>query len=89
MVEVLAGVLLIFLLLVWAGIGLAFLACMGWLVFAVIALVRGRRPRSSYGRQLRAAERGRHRRPRRRGRTPHGITIFIDLLPSGLGKRKP
>jgi hypothetical protein len=82
MVDILAGVLLAVVLLV-------FLACVGWFLFAVIALVRGRRPGTSYGRQLRAAERGRHRRRRRRGRNAPGITIFLDLLPPGLGKREP
>jgi hypothetical protein len=89
MVDILAGALLALVLLVFLGIALVFLACVGWFLFAVIALVRGRRPGTSYGRQLRAAERGRHRRRRRRGRNVPGITIFLDLLPPGLGKREP
>jgi hypothetical protein len=89
MVDVLAGVVLVLVLLVVLGIALIFLACVGWVLFAVIALVRGRRPVGSYGRQLRAAERGHHRRGRKRGTNYHGITIFLDLLPRGLGKRRP
>ena len=89
MVDILAGVLLALILLLFLGIALVFLVCVGWVLFAAMTLVRGRRPRSSYGRQLRAAERGRHRRRRRRGTKSHGITIFLDMRPPGLGKRKP
>jgi hypothetical protein len=87
--DLLAGVLLVLVLLVFLGIALVFLACVGWVLFAVIALVGGRRPRTSYGRQLRAAERGGHRRRRRSGRNFPGITIFLDTRPPGLHKREP
>ena len=89
MVDLLVGVLLALVLLVFLGIALVFLACVGWVLFAVMALVRGRRRGTSYGRQLRAAERGRHQRRRWRGRNASRITVFLDLLPLGLGKREP
>src|SRR6266540_3514024 len=54
----------------------------------VISRGRGRRPPSSYRRQLLARERGRHRRRRRRGSNAHGITIFLDTLPPE-AKRRP
>jgi hypothetical protein len=41
---------------------LVVLVCFGWIPVVVIAVARGRRPRTGYGRQLRAAERGGHRR---------------------------
>jgi hypothetical protein len=88
MVDVLGVVGLVLVALLYLGLVLVFVACMAWVLYAVVALIRGRRPTTNYGRQLRARERNRHRRSRRRGRYA-GITIFLDLLPPGLGKREP
>jgi hypothetical protein len=68
---------------------LVVLGCFGWIPVVVIAVARGRRPRTGYGRQLRAAERGGHRRRRRRGQRAPGITIGLDTRPPGLDKREP
>jgi hypothetical protein len=89
--DLLAGVVIALELLLFLGIALAFLACVAWVLTAVVALVRGRRPSTTYWRQFRAEERRRqrrHRRPPRRG-TGSGITIFLDTRPPGVGKREP
>ena len=65
---------------------LVVLVCFGWIPVVVIAVARGRRPRTGYGRQLRAAERGGHRRRRRRGQRGPGITIGLDTRPPWLGQ---
>ncbi len=68
---------------------LVLLVVFGWIPVLVLAVVRGRRPRSSYGRQLRAAERGRHRRRRRRGDNGPGITINLDARGPGAPRQGP
>jgi hypothetical protein len=87
--NIAAIVLLGLMLLAGLGLALVVLVLVGGALFEVISHARGRRPPSSYSRRLRAAERGRHRRRRRRGSKAHGITIFLDTLPPELGKRKP
>jgi predicted RND superfamily exporter protein len=87
--NIVAIVLLGLMLLVGLGLALVVLMVVGGALFRVISHARGRRPPSSYRRHLLAAERGRHRRRRRHGSNAHGITIFLDTLPPGLGKRKP
>jgi hypothetical protein len=89
MADVLAAILLALILLLFAGIVIAFLVVAGWFLYAVVAVARGRRPRTGYGRQLLAAERGRGRRPRRRGRNFPGITIFLDARGPEAPKREP
>jgi hypothetical protein len=89
MADVLAAVLLALILLLFVGIVIAFLVVAGWFLYAVVAVARGRRPQTGYGRQLLAAERGRGRRPRRRGRNFPGITIFLDARGPGAPKREP
>ena len=68
---------------------LVVLVCFGWIPVLVIAVARGRRPGTRYGRELRAAERGHHRRRRRRGQHAPGITVGLDTRPAGLDKREP
>jgi hypothetical protein len=87
--SILAIILLGLMLLVALGLALVVLVIVGGALFKVISLARGRRHPSRYRRQLLAAERGRHRRRRRRGSNAHGITIFLDTLPPGVGKKKP
>ena len=89
MADVLAAVLLALILLLFAGFVVAFLVVVGWVLYAGVAVARGRRPRTGYGRQLLAAERGRGRRPRRRGRNFPGITIFLDARGPDAPKREP
>jgi hypothetical protein len=89
MADVLAAVLLALILLLFAGFVVAFLVIVGWFLYAVVAVARGRRPRTGSGRQLLAAERGRGRRPRRRGRNFSGITIFLDARGPDAPKREP
>jgi predicted RND superfamily exporter protein len=87
--NIVAILLLGLMLLVGLGLALVVLLVVGGALLEVRSHARGRRPPSSYARHLRAAERGRHRRRRRRGSKGHGITIFLDMLPPELGKRKP
>ena len=68
---------------------LVVLVCFGWIPVLVIAVARGRRPRTRYGRELRAAERSHHRRRRRRGQRGSDITISLDTRPPGLDKLEP
>jgi hypothetical protein len=65
---------------------LVVLVCFGWIPVLVIAVARGRRPRTRYGRELRAAERGHHRR---RGQRGGDITVSLDTRPAGLDKLEP
>ena len=68
---------------------LVVLVYFGWIPVLVIAVTRGRRPRTRYGRELRAAERSHHRRRRRRGQRGSDITISLDTRPPGLDKLEP
>src|SRR6266540_243017 len=86
--NIVAIVLLGLLLLVGLGLVLVVVVVVGGALLEVISRGRGRRPPSSYRRQLLARERGRHRRRRRRGSNAHGITIFLDTLPPE-AKRRP
>jgi uncharacterized protein (DUF58 family) len=87
--SIAAIVLLGLMFLVALGLALVGLLIVGGALFEVVSRARGRRPPSSYRRQLLAGERGRHRRRRRRGSNAHGITIVLDTLPPQSGKRKP
>jgi len=87
--NIVAILLLGLMLLVGLGLALVVLLIVGGALFEVVSHAHGRRPPSSYRRQLLAGERGRQRRRRRRGSNAHGITIFLDTLPPELGKRKP
>jgi len=59
MADVLAAVLLALILLLFAGIVIAFLVVAGWFLYAVVAVARGRRPPG----RLRAAAAGGRARP--------------------------
>lgn len=87
--NILAIVVLGLMLLGALGVVVVILVVFGGALFEVRSRARRRRPSSEYRRQLLAGERGRHRRPRRRGRNPHRITIFLDTLPPGIGRKKP
>jgi len=87
--NIVAILLLGLMLLVGLGLALVVLLIVGGALFEAVSHAHGRRPPSSYRRQLLAGERGRQRRRRRRGSNAHGITIFLDTLPPELGKRKP
>lgn len=87
--DILAIALLGLMLLLGLGLALVVLVLVGGALFEVRSLRRRRRAPSGYRRQLLAAERGRRRLRCRRGTNPSGITIYLDTLPPGLGKRKP
>jgi hypothetical protein len=89
MADVLAAILLGLVLLLFAAVAIAFLVVVGWALYAVVAVIRGRQPSTGYGRRLRAAERGRGRRSRRRGTKGSGITVFLDTRGPGASRREP